>query len=331
MTRLAAVVVLVNVVYLAWRFSPSPLPVVPAYDDPMPPWNGTATGDVGAVDSEFFRGHFGVLLYAHGEPDARLVRYLQILLDRYRDHGAGLRVALILAPEHLGRAVAEDLGRDVEFPVVYDSEGDLRRALGLAQHTEHSFLVEPSERLAFSSQGLLTRDELRQHVEKHLLGEIQYSASPLALLGPGALLPEYKVVNVRDGAGSEAVTYSPAAGATVVAFAAALCAACGPDEAYDEVAALYRSKCQASEAECPVELLVTAGFPTSDLLSALQARGLERLRAYRATSVLAGLEDEYFTKRQSDIPEALVLTMGHDRRALAVSRLERAAGQFLGR
>lgn len=328
-TRLALVVVLVNVAFLAWRFLSGP-PTVPAYGDRMPPWNGAAV-DGTSAGSEFFGGRFGVLLYTHGMPDARLVRYLQVLLDRYWDHGVGLRAALVLAPEHVNMAMAEQLGRDVEFPVVYDSEGDVRRALGLEPHTEHTFLVAPSDRLAFSSPGLLSRDELRQHVEKHLLGEIHYAASPLSLLGPGALLPEYEVVDVRSGTGGEAVPYSPAPGAAVVAFAAALCSACGPDEAYDQVAALHRGQCQTSETECPVELLVTAGFPTSDLLAALEARGLASLRAYQATSSLEGLEDEYFTKRRLDAPEALVLTMGRDRRVLAVSTLGRAAEESRAR
>ena len=323
-TRLALAVVLVNVSYLAWRLSPSPRPAVPAYGDPMPPWNGTAAGDVGAVGREFFRGHFGVLLYAHLPPDARLVRYLQVLLDRYRDYGVGLRIVLVLAPEHMGQAVAEELAREVDFLVIRDSKGDLGRALGLQPHTAHGFLVDPGERLAFSSRGLPSRDELRQHVEKHLLGEIQYAASPVSLLGPGALLPEYEVVEVGEGSGREVFSYAPASGTVVVVFAAALCSACGPDETYDQLALLYRNKCRSS-AECPVELLVTAGFPTAKLLSSLQARGVERLPIYRAKGTLAGLEDEYFTKRRSDAAEALVLTMGGGGKVLAVSSLERAA------
>ena len=237
--------------------------------------------------------------------------------------GVGLRIVLVLAPEHMARAVAEELAREVDFLVIHDSKGDLGRALGLEPHTAHGFLVDPGERLALSSRGLPRRDELRQHVEKHLLGEIQYAASPVSLLGPGALLPEYEVVGVGEGSGSEVVSYAPASGAVVVAFAAALCSACGPDEAYDQLALLYRSKCQSS-AECPVELLVTAGFPTANLLSSLQARGVERLPIYRAKGTLAGLEDEYFTKRRSDAAEALVLTMGEGGKVLAVSSLTRA-------
>lgn len=289
----------------------------------MPLWLGTAAGDYGAVGSEFFGGRFGVLLYAHFPPDARLVRYLQVLLDRYRDHAVGLRIVLVLAPDHMGPAVAEELARDVDFPVIHDSKGDLARALGLEPHAAHGFLVDPGDRLALSSRGLPRRDELRQHVEKHLLGEIQYAASPVSLLGPGALLPEYEVVGVGEGSGSEVASYTPASGTVVVAFAAALCSACGPDETYDRLTLLYRNKCQSS-AECPVELLVTAGFPTANLLSSLQARGVERLPIYRAKGTLAGLEDEYFTKRRPDAAEALVLTMGEGGKVLTVSSLKRA-------
>lgn len=321
--RLAVVAVAINVGYWVWHFgSPSRAGGTPAYGEVLPQWSAQAGSAPNTADHELFTGHFGLLLYADRVPSTPLIRYLQVLLDRYGDHGPGLRVALALAPEHVKREAVGETVRDVAYAVIHDSGGELRRALRLRPHDEHTFLVEPDGRLVLSAAGLADRDELRQHVEKNLLGEIQYRASPVSLLGPEARLPAYDVLEATGSGKAVVQSYSPPSGTTVVVLPAELCASCGTGDLDDRIDALYRRRCESASADdCRFELLVTAGYPIDDLLSSPQFEALEGLRAFQATGSLAGLEDDYFTKRRRGRADALVLYMGPHRRVAAVSTL----------
>ncbi len=271
--------VALNVTFFAWRGCSVP-PTPPVFAEQMPEWSA-ATLDSGRLQmSEFYAGHYGVLLYAEREVDSQTARYLQVLLDRYREYGPGLRIALAIGPDHADEAALHAVARPAGYPVIHDAAGLLRRTLGLRPHSNHSFLLAPDTHVVLSASGLLGRDELRQHVEKHLMGEIQYAASPISLLGPGARLPVYDVTDARDQ-DLQARSYRPEPGTTVIALPAALCAACDQSRVYGRISAYVREHC-VTEDECPVELLATAGFSVVELLRALDAAPAAASRALAA-------------------------------------------------
>lgn len=288
----------------------------------MPEWRAESIEGRELSAVSYFGGHLGILLYADRLPSPPLLRYLEVLWQRYRDHGAGLRVLLAVAPEHFEFGPVEEAAARLSFPVAGDSDGRLRRTLGLAKHADRSFLVGADGTVALSAAGILGREELRQHVEKHLLGQIEYETSPVTLLGPQALLPAWEVRRFEGQLAGEPQPYTPAAGTTVVALTAELCAACNPIDVYEQVATYWSNLCGDGPASCRMELLVTAGFPLQDLLSSVAMSDVESLPTFQATSTLAGLEDEYFTTRQGPNPKALVLRMGPGGRVQAVTRLE---------
>lgn len=322
-TGLALVVVVATILFVAQRLRSSPpvSPVPPSYGKSMSQWHAISVTGQSFASEQVLDGHFGVLLYAHRAPSDPLVRYLQVLQDRYHDFEVGLRAVLVLGTKHMDRAEAEDIARGVKYPVIYDSGGQLRRDFGLSPHMDHGFLVGNDGRVVLSAGELLGRHELRQHVEKHLLGAIQYAASPVSLLGPEAKLPAYEVLEVSETGDRGRQRYTPSPGTTVVVLPAALCAACSPMGLYERLADLYGEECRGVADDCRVELLVTAGYPMDELRSHLHDRGAERLRVFQAVGTLAGLEDDYFTRRRQSKPDALVLLVGLDRRVVEVSTL----------
>ena len=315
--------IVVGVAFLFSRLLPD-VPV-PVYGEAMPQWRAVDLDGRDLVGSELLGGHLGLLLYADRLPSLTLVRYLEVLLERYRDHGAGFRVVVAVAPEHTDPIQARATADGVSFGLIHDSGGALRRSLRLQAHADHSFLVGPDGRLLLSTSGLVSREELRQHVEKHLLGRIEYAASPVTLLGPDARLPAYEVYEVVDAAGGDATVpaaYAPSSDTTVVALTAALCEQCDPSGLYKQLSKFLARRCGGGSEQCRVELLVTAGFPASELLSSVRLNSVKGLRVFQATGTLVGLEDDYFTNRRAENPDNLVLRVGADRTVLAVSNLE---------
>ncbi len=327
---LAAIVV--NLAFLGYRYFSSSTSVpgfsdgVPKWGDDLPEWSGqTLSGEL-IEGRKLFAKYYGVLMYSEREPSADLVCYLQILHDRYAEHGSGLRVALVVGPDHASRAKVVAATRVTDYPVIHDADGRLARALRMKPHMDHSFLAGPDSRLLISVEELLDRDELRQHVEKHLLGMIHYTASVASLLGPEAELPGYEVVEIdaeRDGA--EPRRYSPAVGATVVVLPAVLCSSCDQRDLYRQIGALQAGVCRDRVADCALEVLVTAGYPVAKLQEGLADLGVGGFRVFHAVGHLSGLEDEYFTKRRVGMSSgALVLRVGADRRVATVETLAAA-------
>jgi len=124
--------------------------------------------------------------------------------------------------------------------------------------------------------------------------------------------------------------YRPSSGSTVVVLPASVCATCNNADLFDRIVALRGALCSESSQSCPMELLVTAGYPATEVLWQLNLRGVRDVPVFQATDTLRGLEDDYFTKRQGPA-DALVLTMGDDSRVESISPLRTVeAGDHVG-
>ncbi len=322
-TALAVIMVVAPAFFVGERLlsSRSKSAVPPSYGEPLDRWHSISVDGQSLSNEKVMDGHLGVLLYAHQAPGAPLVRYLQVLQDRYYDLEGGIRVVLVLGPDHVERAEAENMAGRVRYPIIYDSQRLLSRRLGLSPHMDHSFLVGNDGRIVLSTGDLLGRHELRQHVEKHLLGVIEYAPSPISLLGPAATLPACDVVGVGATGERTRQSYAPRPGTSVVVLPAELCAACSQARLHERVADLYADECPGVSDRCRIELLVTAGYSLDELRSHLHRRGLGRPRVFQALGTLTGLEDEYFTRGQQAKPDALVLLVGLESQVVDVSTL----------
>jgi hypothetical protein len=178
-------------------------------------------------------GKLGVVLYTH-EPPWQKVFYVGTLMRRYAHHQPGLAAVLVLAPDAAQRLT--ELRRDLPFPVVLDSGGSVADTLELPRDSDATILVDPHGHVALSTPFLVDRDELRQHVEKHLLGTINYDLSPIRPVPQSSPF----VVPVRDMLTDRRLDLRPAAGTTLIAFPAALCATCRSEPIYDRLATYLR-------------------------------------------------------------------------------------------
>ncbi len=80
-------------------------------------------------------------------------------------------------------------------------------------------------------------------------------------------------------------------------------------------------------------MLVTAGFPMTELWSALSLRNVSLPPIFQATDTLLGLEDDYVVTRDGDATgsNVLVLRIGQDREILRVSTLQQELESSLAR
>jgi hypothetical protein len=326
--RLALAVIVLNLFLLgllSWqRYDRQVAP--PSYGQSMPQWLAEAqrTARERGAEAEIAEAgsgpHWQLVLYAHRAPPEPLTRYLSVLMQRFRDRGEGLQVALVLGAEHRAETDPTSIQHD-GYSLLLDSEGRVRRQLDIPSHTAWTFLVAPDGHLAFSAAGLISRDELRQHLEKHLLGRIEYARTRRTLGQPNSRLQPYRVVDARAerGDGTDA-SYLPPPNTTVIVLPASLCGTCNPTEIYDRIASFHKARCADAERACRLQILATAGYPIEDLLWQLEVRSLAELSVFRATEKLEGLEDEYFTKRSGG-EDAWVVTLGTEREVLEIHSL----------
>lgn len=94
-------------------------------------------------------------------------------------------------------------GLRLDYPILVDQDRQAARLLHLPWGEDRLWLISPSGEIRFAASGeYLLDDDLRQLLEKALLGEVTYGESdaeerrPLA---PGDLFPETHVLSLRTG------------------------------------------------------------------------------------------------------------------------------------
>lgn len=281
---------------LLFSRSSRPAPEPWAYDSPFPPVLADlhGKGALTSINGEL-KGHYGLVFYCSNEIPWQRVHYARVLLDRYQSVGNGLRVVLLLHRRLADQApyLAAKLG----YGVAVDRAEEIRDALRMSPESDATFIVSPDGRLKLVRTGIAARDELRQHVEKVLLGEIFYEPSVVTQLGSSTKFHPVSAVDVRNG---QVVSFPPPGDSLCIVLTASLCASCNTEPYYDRIerwVGLVRGESGLDERN--PRLLLSASYPTEEVLLELASRNLE-LDVYQATETLRGLEDDYFPKRGTD-------------------------------
>jgi len=166
-----------------------------AFGDVLPAWTGETPEGRPVGLTEHLAGRWGLVLYAHRSLPEPLARYVSILVSRYGEQNEGLRAILVVGPEHRAKGEVSGLPVGIGYGILLDDKGTLRRSLGLAPHSDRTLVVAPDGHLVLSADGLIGRDELRQHVEKHVTGSIQYAPSVATYLGEDSMLRQLQPIS----------------------------------------------------------------------------------------------------------------------------------------
>ncbi len=256
---------------------------LPGYGSRLPRLHAERADGTSIELNGYVSGAVGVLLVAPQDLSWQHFKYADTLLARYSSRG--LKIATILPAAE--RARAAQLSQEFGSDLLVDTEGRIRDALGLHAADAATFIIRRDGTLELGVPYALSRDELRQFVEKLLLGRIHYS--PASVLASKVNFP----LRVLRAGASQPTHLGPSPETALIFITAAACATCNMAATYDNIA-LYVRQREANGARAAV--LVSEFFPLSDVELQLSGRGLD-VPVYQVQGLVHGLEDDYFTKR----------------------------------
>lgn len=282
------------------------------YGEAFPSLSGTsATGK--PIDSEFLRGKWGVVFYFKDHPMVDFLSYCDVLNRKY--HSLGLQ------PLGITRRKTEELKqflnrRAISYPILLDPGDRLRDLLHLEHHSYGFFFVNPDGVIEFSLHRLMTSNDLRQLVEWHLVGRINYEIEKEWHLGirPGDALPPYKIIDVKTGA---ALTlHDLDLTGSVIIFFTANCSTCQMSNYLEELKAMETSGVWSQNG---VHYIFSQNFSLFDLIDRLNAHHIVA-NIYLAKEPFDVLESPYVTRAPLS-EEALALTIDTQGRVKTVEPL----------
>jgi len=238
------------------------------------------------------------------------IKYGDVLLRRYGSSGLQAFLVTDAQPPETQDLVRREA---LSMPVLFDRDSVLRLLLRAPDHYEHTLLIAPDGKIVFSLEGAPSEDLLRQIVEKHMVGVIDYSRDHAKQhYRVGETLPDIRVASIAGG-----IVQTLAPRNAEVVLISARCTACQL-HAYMQ---RYRELTTAS-ANGKSRLLVFSGrFPQQELLTDLTEGGVTTDNVYLAREPLGGLDNEYRTK-SGDAELAVIVSVDGQGRIESVRSLD---------
>lgn len=147
--------------------------------------------------SDSLKGRWGLVFYFRHRLPTEFLLYGDMLGQRYESRGLSLVGVTHEVSDELKRLVQM---RPLSYPILVDRDDRVRDQLRWQYHDYGLVLIDPQGGIEFVVPRLLTKSDLRQLVEKYLLGRIRYQSEQLSIrLKPGDVLPSYRLMDVRSG------------------------------------------------------------------------------------------------------------------------------------
>lgn len=282
------------------------------YGELFPPLSGiSATGKT--IDAKFLHGKWGVVFYFKDRPMVDFLSYCDTLNRKY--HSLGLQ------PLGITRRETKELKqflnrRAISYPILLDPGDRLRDLLHLEHHRYGFFFINPDGMIEFSLHRLMTSNDLRQLVERYLVGQINYDIEKEWRLGiqPGDTLPPYKIIDVKTGA--VLTIHDLDLTNSVMIFFTANCSTCQMSNYWEELKAIETSSVRSRNR---FHYIFSQNFAFFDLIDRMNAHHITA-NVYIAEEEFDVLESPYVTKAPLS-KEALVLTIDIRRRVKTVEPL----------
>jgi peroxiredoxin len=253
---------------------------------------------------------------AHG-PDTRLIKYANVLYDRYRQQGLNCVTIAHSRGEELSEWASV---HKLSYPLVADERGDLHERFLFSQEAGGTLIVDTDGVVRFSYHALVDPDLLRQLTEKFLLGQVNVALSRVdpTVFQPGRQFPEIETLDLRKGV---PVRLNPAMmrQRTVVVFTAD-CASCQLNHYISQIKLEQGGSLQSRSPGTMA--LFSRSFAELEVLTQLRAEGISS-PVYLATEDIPGLEDPYNTRYDVTGPGPLVVHTNRSGRIISTAPIEK--------
>lgn len=281
-----------------------------SYGESPPQFFGRTLGG-SSWHSDSLRGKWGLVFYFRRHFPSEFLFYGDMLNRKYETRGLYL--------VGITQQVSDDLKRLIQrlplsFPILVDGDNRVRDRLRWTHHEYGLLLVDPQGKIEFSLTRLLTKSDLRQLVEKYLLGGIRYGdEEPRVKVKPGQRLPPYRLMDVRSGKNLTLRDLDLAEG-TIVFFTAS-CSLCNVSRYFDQLRAIEGER----KGSGPYHFIFSHTFWAAEVERLVREREIASA-VYLAMEPFDLLESSEATAGRSE-EDAVVITMTSDGRVRAIESL----------
>ncbi len=289
------------------------------YGQPLPPFSGmTITGET--IDTDFIHGKWALIFYFERYPVTDFLRYCEVLSQKYGSSG--------LQPVGITRVVTKELehlldNQPISYPVIVDSKNHLRNLLHFRYHRYGLLFVDPSGVIRLSLNRLMTPNDLRQLVERYLVGSINYEIEQdwVIKLQPGDLLPPYRLIDVKRG--TRLTLQDLELISSTIIFFTAHCPSCRLPEYLHQLAMMERS---ASLEAQRLYFIFSRRFSLRELIDQMEDLTVT-LDIYLAEEEFEVLGSPYVTRAPA-WAEVIVIMTDENSRVRAIEPLDRWLAEF---
>lgn len=240
--------------------------------------------------------------------------YLNALNERYGDRGLKTVGVSSGSVEQTQQFISQ---HRLGYPIIHDPRGDVHRVFKFHPHHAHGgiLLLNRDLTVKFSNAQIILPDFLRQLVESHLLGQIDYSyfQPSLDAFRVGDSLPPLRAVRV--GSRKIILFGELAKPDAVFVFFTAQCASCRLPDYINRLKALQ----ERLSGQSTLYGVFSATFPHQELEYYKRTK-FPQTELYICLDEIQGLENKYATRYSSDWGPVVVRT-GSDGRIISVDKL----------
>ncbi len=229
------------------------------------------------------------------------LKYYDVLSRRYSSRGL-LVIGISGGTEEQTREFLNS--SRIKFPVLVDSDLSIHRNLRVGPDHEHgaTIMIDRDGIVRFSDLRILREDHIRQIVERHLLGFVDYSLFKPStdIFRINDRLPDLRVLDVETGQQVK-LNHSMAKDTALIIFTAQ-CSSCELDQYINRLNKIgedYMGKKAVG--------IFGSNFSLRELQYYLKSKGI-RPKVYMLLEKVSGLEDDYATRYDLSAFPVVVLT-----------------------
>lgn len=309
----------VLVVGLAWQYRSSRIKQVEpglaeglilSYGEQAPEYSGVDMHGL-PVKLEKEDGQLTLLVFFNPTIVHETLIYLNALNERYADSGLKIVGVSSGSVEQTQQFTSQ---HRLGYHIICDPRGDVHRVFKFHPHHDHggTLLLNQDLTVEFSSARIVLPDFLRQLVESHLLGQIDYAyfQPSLDAFQVGDSLPPLHVVRVGDQE-NQIIEGIAKPNATFVFFTAQ-CASCRLPDYINRLEVLQEQL----SGQITLHGVFSATFPLQELEYYKRTK-FPHTELSICLNEIQGLEDKYATRYPSDWGPVVVRT-GRDGKIIAV-------------
>ncbi len=252
--------------------------------------DGFTLKDINSKKFNLKPGNYNIIIFSkHFEKDFGLFKYINNLYEKkYADSGLNIFLIVPSSDGSIGNLKKE---KDIHFPVLpFKENSRLVNKFFDPGSTDQALIIIDPAMVLESVYYFFTREDVRQLLEKHLLGTITYEDEiEPGFLGVGDIFPEISIKTL--GAAGEQFTNTSNLGPRLWFIFGSDCVSCALNNYLLQYKLLEPKLSEKSK--LPAALIFSPYFNKDELLEKIKHYQIHTL-AYIAEDELEGIEDSYY-------------------------------------